>query len=136
MHPSNRFLAQEQLYLTPSESSIMANPNPQPGQPVTQLSATATYEPIVLSEHLSQVTTPDTMSKLEMKRRLDCVMEWLEEESSEKISTAAIIFNVNPASTRMCQYRKRHQEPNSRGTYNHHGGNNIILTEAQELAIY
>lgn len=54
----------------------------------------------------------------------------------EKASTAATIFNVNPASIRIRQYRKRHQERNSRGTYNRHGGNNVILTEAQELAVF
>ena len=63
-------------------------------------------------------------------------MEWLEDEPGEKASTAAILFQVNPASIRMRQYRKRHQERNSRGTYNHHGGNNVILTEAQEVGIF
>jgi len=45
-------------------------------------------------------------------------MEWLEDEPGEKASTAAIIFQVNPASIRMRQYRKRHQKSNSRGTFN------------------
>ena len=39
----------------------------------------------------------DTMNKLVMKERLGRAMEWLEEEPSEKASTAAIIFQVNPA---------------------------------------
>jgi len=63
-------------------------------------------------------------------------MEWLEDEPGEKASTAAIIFQVNPASIRMRQYRKRHQKSNSRGTFNRHGGNNVILTESQEVGVF
>ena len=36
----------------------------------------------------------------------------------------------------MPQLRKRHQERNSCGTFNQHGGNNNILTEAQENAVF
>jgi len=71
-----------------------------------------------------------------MKEHLKRAMQWLEEELLEKASTAATIFNVNAASIWMRQYRKRHQERNSRGTYNRHGGNNVISTEAQELVVF
>jgi len=35
----------------------------------------------------------------------------------------------------MRKYRQHHDKSNSCGTYNRHGGNNAILTEAQELAV-
>ena len=76
------------------------------------------------------------MAKLESKHRLDRAMEWLEEEPAELASTAAKMFNVNASSIQMRQLRQRNQERNSRGTYNQHGGNNIILTEAQEQAVF
>ena len=76
------------------------------------------------------------MKKLEMKKRLDAAMEWLAEEPSKKASNAAKIFHVNQSSIRMCQHRQCNQERNTRGTFNQHGGNNLILTEAQEEAVF
>ena len=58
------------------------------------------------------------------------------EEPCEKASTAAKIFHVNQSSIRMRQHRQRNQERNTRGTFNQHGGNNLILTEAQEEAVF
>ena len=75
------------------------------------------------------------MEKLESKQELDQAMEWLDAERNEKASTAAIIFGVKLASIRKRQLHKHHQERNSRGTFNRHGGNNIILTEAQKQAV-
>ena len=72
---------------------------------------------------------------MEMKQRLDRAMQWLDQEPCEMASTAATMFNVKPSSIRMRQLRKRHQQRNTRGTFNRHGGNNVILTEAQELAV-
>jgi len=51
-------------------------------------------------------------------------------------STAAKMFDMNPFSIRMWQLRKRHQERNYYGKLNGHGGNNIILIEAQEQAVF
>ena len=76
------------------------------------------------------------MAKLESKQRLNRAMQWLEEEPSEMASTAAKMFDVNPSSIRMRQLRKRHQERNSRDYVNQHGGNNTILTEVQEQAVF
>ena len=76
------------------------------------------------------------MERLEMKERLDRAMEWLVEEPSEKANTAGKIFNVKPSSIRMRQLRKRYQKRNSRGTFNQHGGSNLILTQAQEEAVF
>ena len=116
----------------------MADPSSQASQSITLVCPIPIDELHTLSEGCSpsQILVSDTINKPEMKERIDRAMEWLEEEPSEKASTAAIIFQVNPASIRMRQYRQRHQERNSRGTYNHHGGNNIILTKAQELAVF
>jgi len=63
-------------------------------------------------------------------------LKWLEEEPTETASTAAEMFNVNAASIRSHQLRQRKQVRNTRGTFNGHGGNNIILTKAQEQAVY
>jgi len=49
--------------------------------------------------------------------------------------TVAKMFDVNPFSIRMRQLRKCHQERNSLGYVNQHGGNNTILTKAQEQAV-
>jgi len=76
------------------------------------------------------------MAKLESKQHLNRAMQWLEEEPSEMASTAAKMFDVNPFSIRMGQLRKRDQERNSRGYVNQHGGNNTILTKAQEQAVF
>jgi len=46
------------------------------------------------------------------------------------------MLNVNAASIRSRQLRQRKQVHNARGTFNGHGGNNIILTKAQEQAVY
>jgi len=62
-------------------------------------------------------------------------MQGLEGESTDRAATAAIIFNVKPSSIRMGQLRLRHQQRNSRGTFDQHGGNNLILTTAQEEAV-
>jgi len=51
-------------------------------------------------------------------------------------STAAKMFNVNALSIRIRQLRERRQERNSCGILNQHGGNNLILTEAQEQAVF
>jgi len=63
-------------------------------------------------------------------QRFDQAMEWPDAECNEKTSTAAIIFGVKHLSIRMRQLCKCHQERNSPGTFNRHGRNNIILTEA------
>lgn len=78
----------------------------------------------------------ESVERLETKHRLNCAMQWLEEEPTERAATAAIIFNVKPSSIRMRQLRLRHQQRNSRGTFNQHGGNNLILTTAQEEAVF
>jgi len=65
-----------------------------------------------------------------MKKRLDAAMEWLAEEPNEKACTAAQIFNVQQSSIHMPQHRQHHQESNSWGTFNQHGGNNVNLPEA------
>jgi len=75
-------------------------------------------------------------SKLQSKQPLDCPMKWLEDEPDELASTAAKMFDVNPSSIRMRQLRKRHQELNTRGSFNQHGGNNLILTPTQEQAVF
>jgi len=75
----------------------MENPTSQPSQSVTQGCSIPIDEPLTPSEGPGQITVSDTMNKLEMKKRLGRAMEWLEEEPSEKASTAAIIFQVNPA---------------------------------------
>ncbi|RPA95173.1 hypothetical protein L873DRAFT_1932920 [Choiromyces venosus 120613-1] len=77
----------------------------------------------------------DQMAWLESKQWLDRAMEWLEEESSEMASTAAKMFDVNLSSIRTRQLCKRHQERNSCGIFNSHGGNNLILTNAQEQSM-
>jgi len=46
------------------------------------------------------------------------------------------MFNVNAVSIESRQLRQRKQVRNTRGTFKRHGGNNIIPTEAQELAVY
>jgi len=51
-------------------------------------------------------------------------------------ATAAKMFDVNAVSIRSRQLRQRKQVRNTGGTFNRHGGNNIILTEAQEVAVY
>jgi len=79
---------------------------------------------------------PESVERLETKHRLNCAMQWLEEEPTERAATAAIIFNVKPSSIRMRQLRLRHQQRNSRGTFTQHGGNNLILTTAQEEAVF
>jgi len=76
------------------------------------------------------------IGKLESKHRLDCAMKWLEKAPDEMASTAAKMFNVNASSIRMRQLRERRQERNSCGILNQHGGNNLILTEAQEQAVF
>jgi len=76
------------------------------------------------------------IGKLESKDCLHCAMKWLEEEPDEMASTAAKMFNVNVSSIRMCQLREGRQERNSRDILNQHGGNNLILTEAQEQAVF
>ena len=63
-------------------------------------------------------------------------MKWLEEEPDEIASTAVQMFNVNASSIRMRQLCERHQERNSHGILNQHGGNNLILTQAQEQAVF
>ncbi|RPB04969.1 hypothetical protein L873DRAFT_1840235 [Choiromyces venosus 120613-1] len=50
-------------------------------------------------------------------------------------STAVKMFDVNPSSIRTRQLHRHHQERNSRGIFNSHGGNNLILTNAQEQAV-
>ena len=76
------------------------------------------------------------MEKLEMKQCLDRAMEWLQDEPTEKANTAAKIFKVKASSIRMRQMRNRQQKRNDRGTCNKHGENNIILTEAQGVAVF
>ena len=76
------------------------------------------------------------MEKLQIKQCLDHAMKWLEEEPSEQASIAGKMCNVNPSSIRSRLLRMRHQEQNSHGTLNLHGGKNLILTDAQEQAVY
>jgi len=78
----------------------------------------------------------DIGEKLEIKQRLDRALKWLEEEPTETASTAVEMFNVNAASIRSRQLRQRKQVHTARGTFNGHGGNNIILTKAQKQAVY
>ena len=72
---------------------------------------------------------------MKMKQRLDRAMQWLDQEPCEMASTTAGMFDVKPSSIRRRQLRKRHPQRNAWGTFNRHGGNNVILTEAQELAV-
>jgi len=77
----------------------------------------------------------DIREKLEIKQQLDRALKWLEEESTETATTTAKMFDVNAVSIRSRQLRQRKQVRNTRGTFNRHRGNNIILTEAQELEV-
>ena len=70
----------------------MANHTSQPSQSVTEACPIPIDDPLTPSEDLSQITVSDTINKLEMKERLGRDMKWLEDESGEKASTAAIIF--------------------------------------------
>jgi len=106
----------------------MANPTFRPSQSVTEACPIPIDEPLTQSEGLSQIMVSDSINKREMKEQLGPAIEWLEDQPGEKAGNAAIIFQVNPASVRMRQYGKRHQERNSRGTHNRYGGNNVILT--------
>jgi len=105
-----------------SMASAPQNSTSQLGHSVTQESSGPIQPnaPSTELEGLGQIAIPDGPTRLEMKEPLNRAMQWLEEEPLEKASTAATIFNVNPASIRMRQYRKGHQERNSRGTYNRH----------------
>jgi len=78
----------------------------------------------------------DIREKLEIKQRLDRALKWLEEEPTETATTTAKMFDANAVSIRSRQLRQRKYVRNTRGTLNRHGGNNIILTETQELAVY
>ena len=86
----------------------LTNSSSQLDQSVTQAGSLPISESPTLSQGLCQITIPDVMNKVEIKECLDRAMEWLDERSTEKASTLAIIFQVNPASIQMYQYRKRH----------------------------
>jgi hypothetical protein len=75
--------------------------------------------------------------KLEAKKDLACAIEWKKEEGvNEKPVTVARIFKVKPNSISRSIIRARTRTRNRKGAYNTHGGNNKILSEAQEEAIH
>ncbi|RPA96322.1 hypothetical protein L873DRAFT_1845442 [Choiromyces venosus 120613-1] len=78
--------------------------------------------------------TETTHQKL--KKQLNQALEWLQEDPSHTTNAAAVQFQVNSSSLRICQLHHQHQQRNSHGTFNEHGGNNIILTTAQEKALH
>jgi len=51
-------------------------------------------------------------------------------------SAAAKMFHVNVSSIRIRLLCERHEERNSCGILNQHGGNNLILNKAQEQAVF
>ncbi|RPA88837.1 hypothetical protein L873DRAFT_1849586 [Choiromyces venosus 120613-1] len=71
-----------------------------------------------------------------LKKQLNQALEWLQEDPSRTTNVAATQFQVNSSSLQMCQLHYWHQQRNSCGTFNEHGGNNIILTTAQEKALH
>ncbi|RPA89114.1 hypothetical protein L873DRAFT_1849456 [Choiromyces venosus 120613-1] len=71
-----------------------------------------------------------------LKKRLNQALEWLQEDPSHTTNAVAAQFQVNSSSLQMRQLRHWHQQRNSHGTFNEHGGNNIILTTAQEKALH
>ena len=60
----------------------------------------------------------------------------MEKEPGEKANIAAKQFNIKASTISIHQLRNRNQQCNTRGTFNPHGRNNIILTSAQEKAVY
>ena len=71
------------------------------------------------------------MENPSQKKRLYEAIEWLKANPSEKSSTAAQIYNLNPSHlhvTIVCLKRKPHIQSG-------HGGQNKILSEAQSEAV-
>lgn len=60
--------------------------------------------------------------------RIEEALQWLEEEATEKVVTAARIFGVSASTLRTYRSMARHPKPPSSKP---HGGNNRILSDAQ-----
>ena len=58
------------------------------------------------------------------------------EGSTEHLVTAARIFKVDEDAIRKALKHKEEKNRNNHGFFNTHGGNNRILTESQEEAIF
>ncbi len=63
-------------------------------------------------------------------------IEWKEGEGAkESWPTVGIIFKIKPSAVRMAITRKANRKRNKKGSFNTHGGNNKVLSVAQEDAI-
>jgi hypothetical protein len=76
-------------------------------------------------------------TKPEYDHAFNNALSWaLGEGSGENFTAAARIYHIKEDSLRQAIYWLKEKQRNSEGVYNKHGGNNKILNDAQEEAIY
>jgi hypothetical protein len=61
---------------------------------------------------------------------------WALENVQESVKTAARVYHVKEKAIEISVYRSKVRKRNNQGLFNRHGGNNKILNDAQEEAIY
>lgn len=81
-------------------------------------------------------TREDTTDPAALHSRIVEAIDWLQENPEESIVTAARIFKCHRRSVSNALYRSSNPTRNVHGERNTHGGNNKVLTDAQEKAIH
>src|SRR6266480_588854 len=102
---------------------------------VNQSPLTSTNIQKIISKMQDKISFKD--DPVAYRQAIAKAIEWKEGEgSTEHLVTAVCIFRVDEDAIRKALKHKEEKNRNNRGFFNTHGGNNRILTESQEEAIF